>query len=298
MKFKNDSILCFGEVLWDRLPTGAKPGGAPMNVALHLNAAGLNAGLASRVGQDEPGKRLLDFLQKSGLKTDLIQSDSKLPTSEVLVKLDKNKNATYEICEPVAWDNISLSDSLLQAAQNSGLLVYGSLASRNKNTRETLSQLLETKAIKLIDVNLRPPFDKPEVVELLLSKSDIVKLNEDELDIIGRWHDISTTDEEQKVKWLVDQFDVKMLCVTKGADGAFLYSDNEFFHHPGYKVRAIDTVGAGDAFLAGLITALLKKQSPGSALNLACATGAFVASKAGATPEYNWQEIQEIINQK
>ncbi|WP_340114926.1 carbohydrate kinase family protein [Maribellus mangrovi] len=298
MNSKNDYILCFGEVLWDRLPTGAKPGGAPMNVALHLRAAGLNVSFASCVGQDEPGDRLRDFLQNSGLKTNLIQVDKTLPTSEVLVKLDENRNASYEICEPVAWDNISLDNSLLQEAQNSGLLVYGSLASRNKTTRETLLQLLETDATKLIDVNLRAPFDKQEVVELLLSKSDIVKLNDDELDIIARWYNLSTKDEEQKVKWMVKQYGIKMLCVTKGANGALLCSDNEFFHHPGYKVHTIDTVGAGDAFLSGLITALLKKQSPGSALNLACATGAFVASKAGATPKYNWQEIQEIINQK
>ncbi|MBK6285983.1 MAG: hypothetical protein IPF54_27845 [Draconibacterium sp.] len=101
MEIKNNQILCIGEVLWDRLPSGAKPGGAPMNVALHLNAIGQNVSIASRIGNDEPGEELKSFLEKSGLSTELIQVDEHLPTSEVLVHLDENSNATYEICEPV-----------------------------------------------------------------------------------------------------------------------------------------------------------------------------------------------------
>ncbi len=295
MKFKNDSILCFGEVLWDRLPTGAKPGGAPLNVALHLNAIGLDASIASKVGNDKAGAELIAFLQESGVDTSLIQTDEKLPTSEVLVHLDENNNATYEICEPVAWDNITFNDELAQKARDCGLVVYGSLASRNKTTRDTLLKLLETDAVKLIDVNLRKPYDKKEVLEKLLKKSDIVKLNDDELMAFANWQGKIDENEQDRVKWFAAQYGVEMVCVTKGDKGAILYFDQQFYEHPGFKVNAVDTVGAGDAFLAGIVAAFLQKKEPKEAIALACATGAFVASKAGATPKYDMKEIEKIM---
>lgn len=297
MNITNKEILCIGEVLWDRLPSGAKPGGAPMNVALHLNAIGLNAAIASSVGNDDAGKQLVDFLENSGVDTSLIQSNEKLPTSEVLVHLDENNNASYEICEPVAWDNIQLSDGLAKKAQNSGLIIYGSLASRNQTTRKTLLKLLDNDAVKLIDVNLRQPYDKQDVLELLLAKSDIIKLNDDELRVFAGWNGIEGKTEEELMKWFVQHYNVEMLCVTRGDKGAAMFHEDTFYEHPGFKVNAVDTVGAGDAFLAGLVAAFLQKKSPKEAITFACATGAFVASKAGATPEYNMNEIQEIMDQ-
>jgi len=297
MEISKNEILCIGEVLWDRLPSGAKPGGAPMNVALHLNAIGLDAVIASSVGNDEAGQQLIDFLKESGVKTDLIQTDDKLPTSEVLVHLDANNNATYEICEPVAWDNIVLTSELAEKAKNSGLIIYGSLASRNKTTRNTLLQLLDNDAVKLIDVNLRKPYDKQDVIELLLAKTNIVKLNDDELVVMTAWHGIKDKSEKELVEWFVAYYGVEMLCVTKGEKGALMYYQNSFFEHPGFKVNAVDTVGAGDAFLAGLVASFLQHKTAEDALAFACATGAFVASKAGATPKYDMDEINSIHHQ-
>ena len=297
MEISKNEILCFGEVLWDRLPSGAKPGGAPMNVALHLNAIGLNAAIASRVGNDDEGKKLIAFLNESGVKTDLIQIDSDLKTSEVLVHLDENKNATFEICEPVAWDNILFTSNLEEKARRSGLIIYGSLASRNETTRNTLIKLLDNNAVKLIDVNLRKPYDKKDVLELLLEKTDIVKLNDDELLVFAGWHGIKEKSEKELIEWFVSHYDVEMLCVTKGEKGAVMYYNNTFYEHPGFKVKAVDTVGAGDAFLAGLVASFLQKKNPEEAIAFACATGAFVASKAGATPKYEMSEINNILNQ-
>lgn len=298
MEISKNEILCIGEVLWDRLPSGAKPGGAPMNVALHLNAIGLNAAIASSVGKDEAGQQLINFLQESGVKTDLIQLDETLPTSEVLVHLDANNNATYEICEPVAWDNIQLTRELAEKAKNSGLIIYGTLASRNKTTRETLLQLLGNEdAVKLIDVNLRKPYDKQDVLEVLLAKSNIVKLNDDELVVFAGWHGVKGKTERELVEWFVNHHKVDMLCVTRGERGALMYYNNQFFEHPGFKVNAVDTVGAGDAFLAGLVASFLQQKTPDKAISFACATGAFVASKAGATPKYDMNEINSILNQ-
>ncbi len=296
MEIKNNEILCFGEVLWDRLPSGAKPGGAPMNVALHLNAIGLDATIASSVGNDEPGKKLKKFLEDSGMSSSLVQTEEQLPTSEVLVHLDENNNATYEICEPVAWDDIRLTDSLMKKAKQAGLFIYGSLASRNPLTRETLLSLLDYDGVKLIDVNFRKPYDSQTVVEPLLEKSDIVKLNDDELEVFAEWHNLSNNDEHSLVEWFVKHYNIEMLCVTKGEKGALLYCNGKFYEHPGFKVNAVDTVGAGDAFLAGLIASLLNKKDPAEALAFACATGAFVASKAGATPKYDMDEIEKILS--
>ena len=296
MDIKNNKILCFGEVLWDRLPSGAKAGGAPMNVALHLSAIGLDATIASSVGNDEPGTELKKFLEDSGMSTSYIQTDDNLPTSEVLVHLDDNNNATYEICEPVAWDNIQLNDSLMKKAKQAGLLIYGSLASRNPLTRETLMNLLDYDGVKLIDVNFRKPYDSREVVEKLLEKTDIVKLNDEELEVFAGWYNLPDSDGRSLIEWFVKHYNIKMLCVTKGEKGALLYCNGKFYEHPGFKVNAVDTVGAGDAFLAGLIASLLNEKEPAEALAFACATGAFVASKAGATPKYDMDEIEEILS--
>lgn len=296
MKINNKQILCIGEVLWDRLPSGAKPGGAPMNVALHLNAIGMDVAIASSIGNDEEGNELKAFLGNSGLGTEYIQTDEFLPTSEVLVHLDEHNNASYEICEPVAWDNIRLTNELMDKARQSGILIYGSLASRSQLSRETIMFLLNYDGIKLIDVNFRKPYDSQQIVEALLKKADIAKLNDDELVVFAQWYNRREDDEKSLIKWLASHYDIQMVCVTKGENGALLYCDGEFYEHPGFKVKAVDTVGAGDAFLAGLVSSLVNDKTPEESLGFACATGAFVATKSGATPKYNIDEINEILS--
>ncbi|NQU54168.1 MAG: carbohydrate kinase [Bacteroidetes bacterium] len=294
-KEKYNNILCFGEVLWDMLPTGAKPGGAPLNVAIHLKKQGQNPKVISKIGDDNDGENLLNFLSESGVNTDTIQKDNKLATSKVLVHLDENKNATYEICEPVAWDNIELNETNKNAATQANLIVFGSLASRNKITRTTLFQLLEySTATRLLDVNLRPPFDKQETVEELLHKSDFIKLNDDELVIIAAWNN-KKGNETELIKWLANHFNCQTVCVTRGANGAVLFIENNIYEHTGFQVKTVDTVGAGDSFLASLIANLSKNIHPKKVLEYACATGAFVASQPGAVPEYSEKDINQII---
>lgn len=294
-KGRYNNILCFGEVLWDMLPTGAKPGGAPLNVAIHLKKQGQNPIVISKIGDDNDGKNLLNFLSKSGINTNTIQKDNKLATSKVLVHLDDNKNATYEICEPVAWDNIQLNETTKNATNKIDLIVFGSLASRNQTTRKTLFQLLDSStAPRLLDVNLRPPFDKQELVEMLLYKSDFIKLNDDELLIIAGWNN-KKGNETELIKWLANHFNCQTVCVTRGAHGAVLFIENNLYEHSGFQVNAVDTVGAGDSFLASLIANLSKNCHPAKALEYACATGAFVASKPGAVPDYSEKDIQQLI---
>ena len=155
---KTENIVCFGEVLWDMLPTGAKPGGAPFNVAIHLKKQGQNPAIVSKIGNDKEGQELFRFLKTMGLEHNFIETDEELPTSTVLVHLDENKNATYEICKPVAWDNITAKKEMEELVSKADLVIFGSLASRTDVTRNTLVQLLKNSdAKRFFDVNLRPP---------------------------------------------------------------------------------------------------------------------------------------------
>jgi fructokinase len=291
-----NQIICFGEALWDMLPTGAKPGGALLNVAVHLKKQGQNPVLISKIGNDENGKKLLDFLNRSGVDTRFIQTDNELATSQVMVHLDENNSASYEICEPVAWDAIRTTDELKTLAKNAELIIFGTLASRNETSRNTLFQLIEnTNANLLLDVNLRPPFNSQAIVEEMLYRANMIKLNNDELLEIAGWNNVSG-DDKSLIKFMAEFYNCPTICVTRGENGAILFTENSFYEHSGFKVIATDTVGAGDSFLASLISNLLNHKTPKKSLEYACATGAFVASKKGAVPEYSEQDIGKIIN--
>jgi len=290
-------VLCIGEVLWDLLPTGAKAGGAPMNVAMHLRKFGIDARFAGRVGDDKLGSELKDFISGNGLSTSLIQTDNKRPTSTVVVELGANNQVKFEIVDNVAWDGFEVTDDLKTAAKHADVIIYGSLASRHAFARENILSLLDNGSLNLIDVNLRPPFNSREVVEALLLKAGIAKLNDDELRVIGGWYEKKPV-EKDLAKWFSEQYRCDMVCITRGANGATIYDGRNFFEHPGYKVNVVDTVGSGDAFLAGFLAKYLSGMTIDEALDFACATGAFVASKAGATPDYKIEDIVKLQEDK
>ena len=293
MQFK--SIVCFGEALWDMLPQGAQPGGAPMNVAIHLKKQGINPWLVSRIGKDGLGKDLEQFLLNSGLDLLYLQRDDLLPSGKVKVHLDVNKNALYEICEPAAWDNIQLTGNLIKLAAKADLIVFGSLASRNETTRKTLLHLLgNTRALKLLDVNLRPPFNKRDLVEPLLFRAEFIKMNEEELEEIAKWNDMSGS-ETELVRRLSVYYSCPYICITRGAKGALFWFRGQIVQHQGFNVKAVDTVGAGDGFLAALIAKLSEQYPVEKALEFACATGAFIASQSGAVPSYSKNNIECLI---
>jgi len=295
MNLKSTKVLCIGEVLWDVLPSGAKPGGAPMNVALHLNAIGIKVTMVSSIGNDKLGKDLNAFMAKSGLDVTNIQIDKALPTSTVQVHLDEKNQATYKICKPVAWDNITYSETLAQKVKESGIIVFGTLASRSQASKNTIHKVLNSNGLKLLDVNLREPYNTQDMVEPLLQKSDVIKVNDDELKVFANWYQLDDTNEKEFLTHLSKKFNAQIICVTKGDKGASLFCEGKLYTHAGFKINMIDSVGAGDAFLGGLVASIIQKKPYNEALKFACATGAFVASKAGATPSYNINEINHII---
>ncbi|WP_158859154.1 carbohydrate kinase family protein [Lunatibacter salilacus] len=286
-------VICFGEMLWDIFPKGKIAGGAPMNVALHLRHLGLDVSMISRVGEDKLGKKLLKFVRNYHLNQELIQLDTDLPTGTVLVNDSDPENIRYEIVKPAAWDNIQWNEATALQVKRADALVFGSLAARETTSREALFKFLSLDILKILDINLRQPYYSPELLEQLLLKCDILKINEEELTILANYYNLPDK-MSQALGKLTELFDIQMICVTLGAKGAILFTDDEIVSHPGYPVAVVDTVGSGDAFLAGFIYKYLEKQSPEHILDYACALGALVATLSGGTPKYELDEIEKI----
>jgi len=285
----NKQVLCFGEVLWDAFGDVKKAGGAPMNVARHLVQQGNDVLFASSVGIDPSGVELTTFLKENGLYSNLIQRDEKLPTCEVTVQLDADNQATYIIPQPVSWDNIEFTPELEAASKKVGAIVFGSLACRDEATFETLLNVLdESNALKIFDVNLRPPHFTLNKIETLAARADVIKMNEEEAEMLIHG---SSGDLKQKITEFQKKFHPRIICVTRGAHGAIIWNDFEFYEHPGCTVNVVDTVGAGDSFLATFITGLLNDTPMQPLLEKACAVGAYVTTQRGANPIYNVDEV-------
>ncbi len=291
----NQTIVCFGEVLWDLLPSGKIAGGAPMNVAYHAKVFGLQSQMVSRVGVDDLGKELLVFLSDKGIPTNFVQRDHNFPTGTVNVKLDEKGSPSYEIVQPAAWDYIHPEEAAKQAVKEAGTLVFGSLACRTERTKKTLLELLELATVRVFDVNLRQPFFSKDLLETLLAKATMVKMNDEELETLSAWFGASG-DEANRMNYLKEQFQLDALIVTKGALGAAFLNENNHYTHPGFKVKVQDTIGSGDAFLGAFLSKLLGGASAEESLETACAAGALVATKKGATPDYSPSELFQNLN--
>lgn len=288
----NNKVVCFGEVLWDILPSGAVPGGAPMNVAYHLNKLKKNPAVITRIGSDEKGKGLVDIFTEQGVCTDYFQVDYEYGTGKVFAKPNEHNEVVYDIIMPVAWDFIILEDDLRALVEEAGYFVFGSLAARNKISKNTLFSLLELAKFKVLDINLRAPHYNRRIVEELLQRSDFLKMNQAELELITGWFS-NHTGMEDRIRSVADKFKLMDILVTMGGEGALLYSKGKIFRHSGFKVNVVDTVGSGDAFLAGFLSKLLDGASPKDALEFASRLGAFIAKQQGACPKYELENVME-----
>ena len=287
---KDLSVLAIGEILFDVLNNDKKPGGSSMNVALHLHKQGIKTHFISAVGNDENGKELIHYLKNQNFDTKYIQHHLILPTSTVNVNLDKNLQASYVINQPVAWDEITFNNEGIELAKNSSAMVYCSLTCRNKISRNTIFKLLNHAKLKVFDINLRRPHYDLETIKYLLAKADILKINEDEMAYLKESFNIEG-DENDILKVVSNLYNINIICLTLGEKGAKVFHEGKFYNHVGYKIKVADTVGAGDAFLATFIAGYLKKLTIPDILNNACKVGAFVASKSGANPDYDFESL-------
>ncbi|MFD3002699.1 carbohydrate kinase family protein [Pontibacter toksunensis] len=290
----NTKIVCFGEMLWDILPSGKLPGGAPMNVAIHLQYQGFTPVVISRVGHDETGTALLHYLEGKGVRTSYVQVDEKQPTGLVIANVSNRSEVTYDIVQPAAWDFIQLQEELRKVVVESDYFIYGSLAARSETSHHTLMALLNVAKAKVFDVNLRPPYYSREVLEPLLEQATIVKMNHHELMEIAGWHH-GFSDEKSAMEILISLYALQVIIVTRGENGAAVLSADGYFEQAGYAVEVEDTIGSGDAFLATFLGHITRGKTYPEALQQACAMGALVATHKGATPEIASEAVEQLI---
>jgi fructokinase len=301
----NTEFFTFGEILWDCLPSGRHAGGAPFNVAAHIAQLGVSVSLLSAVGQDALGDEILEVAKGKGVNIEYIdRARIGLPTGTVLATVDALGNATYKLVQPVAWDEIIVSAEAVAAVAKAGAFIFGSLASRSPYNLEQLDRLLGvTGPLKFFDVNLRPPFADPKRIVELAARADVLKLNHDEVGQIASWLRTgeATPNPPENAEAVAKACaalsaatNAPRICVTMGAAGAALWDRGQLATALAPKVVVKDTVGAGDAFMAGLIVGLTRGADTQTVLETACRLGAIVASHDGATPLLPKELIREF----
>lgn len=282
---KNNFVIGIGELLWDMLPEGKRCGGAPANVVYHLTKLGIRSALVSAVGKDPDGDELLDFLNSRGVNTDFV-SQNDLRTGIVNVTLT-NGIPQYEICQPAAWDQIIYSDELRSRLSEISAVVFGSLAQRDQNSRKSIQDLLKglpDSCLKIFDINLRQDFYNAEILRTSLEFCNILKINDEELEVVAKMFQIPG-DTQEIVRTLADQYSLRAVILTLGADGSMLFDGNRFTNYPVIPCKIVDTVGCGDSFLAAWTASVLNGEDMDSAMKAGTELSSKVASQAGAIEE-------------
>ncbi len=283
----NDIVVGMGEALWDVLPEGKKIGGAPANFAYHVSQFGLSSCVVSAIGDDPLGKEIIDNFTEKGLNH--LITTVPYPTGTVLVDIDQAGIPQYEIKENVAWDNIPYTAHLETLAEKTKAVCFGSLAQRNVVSRSTINRFLEIVAqnddnLIVFDVNLRQGFYNKEILCNSMKRCNILKINDEELVTVSRMFGYPGIDLQDKCWILLGKYNLKMLILTCGINGSYVFTPGNVSFQPTPKVEVADTVGAGDSFTAAFIASILKGKNVPEAHSLAVQTSAFVCTQKGAMP--------------
>ena len=287
------SVVGVGELLWDLLPGGPRLGGAPFNAVAHLARLGCRARYVSAVGRDDLGERAMLEVAGLGVEAHLITTTD-LPTGVVRVALDAHGVPAYEIVSPAAYEATELRHRLDPAiAGGVDMIVIGTLAQRFPSVREATRRVVDANpgAVLLYDVNLRPGCWDATLVGRLLEDATVAKLNEDEQATLAAALALPTTSTERFARTACDRYGLRGICVTRGPSGAALLLDDVYREAPAPRVLVVDTVGAGDAFAAGLGYGLLNSWTVSEILSVATDLGALVASRPGAIPAWDPADI-------
>jgi fructokinase len=291
------TIVGIGELLWDLFPEGKQLGGAPANFAYMTSLLGDEGLVASRVGSDALGRSAARRLQRIGLKSSYLQLDPMHRTGTVKVEVDAAGQPTFEIAESVAWDYFQWTAEWNELAERADAVCFGSLAQRSSRSQATIRAFLQAvgpTTVRIFDVNLRQAFYSEETLDASLRLTDIVKLNQDELVGVVKLLGHPPEPEERAARWLRDTYKLKLVCVTRGANGSLLVAEKVISDHPGCKVNVVDTVGSGDAFTAALVYHYLRGASLTTLNEAANGMGAWVAGQLGATPKRNNRHLERI----
>lgn len=283
----NDMVVGMGEALWDVLPEGKKIGGAPANFAYHVSQFGLPSCVVSAVGDDALGREIVENFTSKGLNQ--LIAEVSYPTGTVQVEIDQAGIPQYDIKENVAWDNIPYTDQLESLAKRTKAVCFGSLAQRNVVSRETINRFLDAMpqsddSLVVFDVNLRQGFYNKEILCNSMSRCNILKINDEELVTVSRMFGYPGIDLQDKCWILLGKYNLKMLILTCGINGSYVFTPGNVSFQPTPKVDVADTVGAGDSFTAAFISSILKGRSVQEAHSRAVRTSAYVCTKKGAMP--------------
>ena len=283
----NDVVVGMGEALWDVLPEGKKIGGAPANFAYHVSQFGLSSCVVSAVGADALGREIIENFTSKGLNQ--LIAEVPYPTGTVQVEIDQAGVPQYEIKENVAWDNIPYTAHLEALAEKTKAVCFGSLAQRNVISRSTINRFLDAMPdddnnLVVFDVNLRQGFYNKEILCNSMKRCNILKINDEELVTVSRMFGYPGIDLQDKCWILLGKYNLKMLILTCGINGSYVFTPGNVSFQPTPKVEVADTVGAGDSFTAAFISSILKGKSVAEAHSLAVRTSAYVCTKKGAMP--------------
>lgn len=288
MKTMKDYVVGIGEALWDVLPEGKKIGGAPANFAYHVSQFGLQSRVVSAVGDDKLGNEILDNFRSKGLNVLIDKVD--YPTGIVQVQLDNEGVPCYDIKENVAWDNIPFTSSLEELAGQTRAVCFGSLAQRNVVSRQTIHAFLDAMPAdegiyKIFDINLRQGFYTKDILCRSMQQCNILKINDEELVAVSRMFGYPGIDLQDKCWILLAKYNLKMLILTCGVNGSYVFTPGNVSFVQTPKVEVADTVGAGDSFTAAFIAALLNGKTISVAHELAVNVSAYVCTRNGAMPQ-------------
>lgn len=283
----NEIVVGMGEALWDVLPEGKKIGGAPANFAYHVSQFGFPSCVVSAIGDDTLGKEIIENFTSKGL--DQLIAEVPYPTGTVQVEIDQTGIPLYDIKENVAWDNIPYTEHLDALAKRTKAVCFGSLAQRNVVSRETINNFLDTMpkdddSLIVFDVNLRQGFYNKEILCKSMQNCNILKINDEELITVSRMFGYPGIDLQDKCWILLGKYNLKMLILTCGINGSYVFTPGNVSFQPTPKVEVADTVGAGDSFTAAFIASILKGKSVTEAHTIAVKTSAFVCTQKGAMP--------------
>jgi fructokinase len=284
----NFNIVGVGEVLWDLLLTGPQLGGAPANFAYHARALGAEVHFITRVGNDDYGREIIRRFQDMGLAGPTVQVDETAPTGIAKVALSGDGLAHFTVLENVAWDYIAATPEALAAAGAADAICFGSLAQRCERSRQTIQQLIAaapSKALRVLDINLRQRFYSREIIEKSLQLANVLKLNDDELPRLAAMFNLSGSTRQQ-VESLAQTFGLQVVALTRGPKGSLLFQEEgkRWSDRPSPPVQVVDTVGAGDSFTAALVLGLLCKMDLDEINTIANEVARYVCSQAGGTP--------------
>ena len=278
-------VIGIGEALWDMLPEGKKLGGAPANFAYHASQFGLEGLAVSAIGQDKLGEEIVEALEEHHLPYHLDRVD--YPTGTVQVSLDSRGVPQYEIKTGVAWDNIPYTKELAELAKQCQAVCFGSLAQRSPVSRESIGLFLDAvpeDCLKVFDINLRQDFYGKEVLEASFRRCDILKINDEELVVMARLFNLPGLALEEKCRYLIKEYDLKMLILTCGVNGSYVFYEGGMSFLDTPKVKVADTVGAGDSFTGAFVGSLLTGKPVTEAHETAVKVSAFVCTQSGAMP--------------